>query len=113
MVQEEPWTLRPSSSAPRPTTEASTRLTRGSSASPTSLRARIGWSEFPQVWAKTLGALTAWLWHRVERADDTWPRRLVWCLPMRVLVEQTEAEARTVLARLGRRWNGRDALDNA
>ncbi|MGE0756077.1 MAG: DEAD/DEAH box helicase [Pirellulaceae bacterium] len=38
---------------------------------------------------KTEGVLAAWMWHRLEQADDTWPRRLVWCLPMRVLVEQT------------------------
>lgn len=65
----------------------------------------------PTGLGKTLGALTAWLWHRVERADDTWPRRLVWCLPMRVLVEQTEAEVRNVLARLNRVWNEGDDHD--
>lgn len=56
----------------------------------------------PTGMGKTLGVLGAWLWHRVERADESWPRRLVWCLPMRVLVEQTDAEVRAVLARLGR-----------
>src|SRR5690606_34193095 len=60
----------------------------------------------PTGFGKTLGALGAWLLHRVERDDDAWPRRLVWCLPMRVLVEQTEAEVRAVLERLGRLWDG-------
>jgi CRISPR-associated endonuclease/helicase Cas3 len=38
---------------------------------------------------KTEGVLAAWGFHRLQRSDDQWPRRLVWCLPMRVLVEQT------------------------
>lgn len=54
----------------------------------------------PTGMGKTLGVLTAWLYHRVARADDSWPRRLVWCLPMRVLVEQLHAEVGAVLARL-------------
>ena len=41
----------------------------------------------PTGFGKTLGVLSAWLWNRMERKDDSWPRRLVWCLPMRVLVE--------------------------
>ena len=53
---------------------------------------------------KTLGVLAAWGWHRVHRGDDRWPRRLVWCLPMRVLAEQTEAVVRDGLARVGRLW---------
>jgi CRISPR-associated endonuclease/helicase Cas3 len=41
---------------------------------------------------KTIGLAGAWFFHRVvlDRAD--WPRRLIWCLPMRVLVEQTLGE---------------------
>jgi CRISPR-associated endonuclease/helicase Cas3 len=46
---------------------------------------------------KTLGVGTAWAYHRLIRADELWPRRLVWCLPMRVLVEQTADELRTML----------------
>lgn len=56
----------------------------------------------PTGFGKTLGVLSAWFYNRVERADPTWPRRLVWVLPMRVLVEQTVAEARAALARAGR-----------
>ena len=49
---------------------------------------------------KTLAVLLAWAYHRQVIADPQtpWPRRLVWCLPMRVLVEQTAAEAQKVLA---------------
>lgn len=38
--------------------------------------------------------MAAWSYHRIFRADNGWPRRLVWCLPMRALVEQTEQVAR-------------------
>lgn len=58
----------------------------------------------PTGMGKTLGVLAAWAWHRIERADDAWPRRLVWCLPMRVLVEQTEVSVREALSRIGRLW---------
>jgi hypothetical protein len=43
----------------------------------------------PTGYGKTLGVLGAWTCHGVERQDDRWPRRLIWTLPMRVLVEQT------------------------
>ncbi len=62
----------------------------------------------PTGFGKTLGVLTAWLWNRVECSNDKWPRRLVWCLPMRVLVEQTESEIRNVLTAAGKLWNGDD-----
>ena len=44
---------------------------------------------------KTLGALGAWAYHRIVSPDEAnpWPRRLVYTLPMRVLVEQVHAEA--------------------
>jgi CRISPR-associated endonuclease/helicase Cas3 len=58
----------------------------------------------PTGYGKTLGVLGAWLYHRVERADERWPRRLVWTLPMRVLVEQTASEVRACLDRLGLLW---------
>ncbi|MEX1040798.1 MAG: CRISPR-associated helicase Cas3' [Pirellulaceae bacterium] len=48
----------------------------------------------PTGLGKTEGVLAAWSFHRVLRANDLWPRRLVWCLPMRVLVEQTAQIAR-------------------
>lgn len=58
----------------------------------------------PTGFGKTLGVLGAWLYHRVEQQDDRWPRRLVWTLPMRVLVEQTAEEVRKCLDRLGLLW---------
>jgi CRISPR-associated endonuclease/helicase Cas3 len=58
----------------------------------------------PTGYGKTLGVLAAWLYHRVERSDDRWPRRLVWVLPMRVLVEQTAEEVQRCLTRLGLLW---------
>lgn len=60
----------------------------------------------PTGMGKTFGALAAWSWHRLQRGDDAWPRRLVWCLPMRVLVEQTEAAIRQAFDSLGLLWDG-------
>lgn len=51
-------------------------------------RARL--VRIPTGFGKTAGVTLAWLWNRVERKNDAWPRRLVLCLPMRTLVEQTE-----------------------
>lgn len=62
----------------------------------------------PTGFGKTLGILSAWLWHRVHLKNDAWPRRLLWCLPMRVLVEQTEREVRQVLEAAGVLWSGED-----
>lgn len=59
----------------------------------------------PTGFGKTFGVLGAWLYHRVVRGDERWPRRLIWTLPMRVLVEQTEAEVRQVLEAVGLLWN--------
>ena len=47
----------------------------------------------PTGLGKTAAVLAAWLW-RVSQSDPSTPRRLVYCLPMRTLVEQTEAVAR-------------------
>lgn len=44
----------------------------------------------PTGFGKTAGVTLAWLWNRVRQKNDAWPRRLVLCLPMRTLVEQTE-----------------------
>ncbi len=60
----------------------------------------------PTGFGKTLGVFGAWAWHRVHRSDNEWPRRLIWCLPMRVLVEQVEAEIRAALDRLDLLWSG-------
>ena len=55
----------------------------------------------PTGFGKTAGVVVAWLRHRVSRKDDRWPRRLVFCLPMRVLVEQTERTVKDWLTRAG------------
>ncbi len=60
----------------------------------------------PTGFGKTLGVLSVWLWHRVANSRESWPRRLVWCLPMRVLVEQTEEECRSALRKSGLLWEG-------
>ena len=60
----------------------------------------------PTGFGKSHGVLAAWIWRRVLLREDGWPRRLVWCLPMRVLVEQLEADARMSLDRLGLLWEG-------
>lgn len=58
----------------------------------------------PTGFGKTAGTVLAWLWHRVVCKNDHWPRRLVFCLPMRVLAEQVEANVQAWLATLGRLW---------
>ncbi len=44
--------------------------------------------EVPTGLGKTAGVIVAWMYKRLRNDPDT-PRRLVYCLPMRVLVEQT------------------------
>lgn len=56
--------------------------------------------DVPTGLGKTAGTVMAWLWNRVARQDPRWPRRLVYCLPMRTLVEQTVSEARLWISRL-------------
>jgi CRISPR-associated endonuclease/helicase Cas3 len=61
----------------------------------------------PTGFGKTAGTVLTWLWHRGMQQNPAWPRRLVYCLPMRVLVEQTEAEVRAWLQEEGLLWDGR------
>lgn len=64
--------------------------------------------DVPTGMGKTAAVILAWLWKRgwrngmreAEVLHDT-PRRLVLCLPMRVLVEQTEENVRAWLCNLG------------
>ena len=51
----------------------------------------------PTGLGKTEAVLGAWAWNRLVRRDSTWPQRLVWCLPMRVLVQQSLAVAQKFL----------------
>lgn len=55
----------------------------------------------PTGFGKTAGVAIAWLFNRVHRKDDAWPRRLILCLPMRTLVEQTHREVAGWLERAG------------
>ena len=65
----------------------------------------------PTGLGKTAAVVLAWMWNRVARSDreqrDPWPRRLVYCLPMRTLVEQTESEVKKWLGPL--LWDGKPA----
>jgi len=49
--------------------------------------------DIPTGLGKTAGVVLAWLWNCIVLEHSVWPRRLVYCLPMRTLVEQTEREA--------------------
>ncbi len=53
----------------------------------------------PTGFGKTAGVTIAWLWNRVVRGGNDWPRRIVLCLPMRTLVEQTERAVKEWLQR--------------
>ena len=61
---------------------------------------------------KTEAVILGWLYSKFEHPDsavrESEPRRLIYCLPMRTLVEQTEARARKWLDRLG--WSDRVGL---
>ena len=48
--------------------------------------------DIPTGMGKTAAVTIAWLWNRVVLKNPNWPRRLVYCLPMRTLVEQTRDE---------------------
>ena len=57
--------------------------------------------EIPTGLGKTAAVVLAWLYKRTVLNDAETPRRLIYCLPMRVLVEQTEASIRCWLENLG------------
>ena len=61
----------------------------------------------PTGLGKTAAVVLAWLWNVLRRAQNgspasqaNWPRRLVYCLPMRTLVEQTEDEVKKWIGNL-------------
>ncbi len=54
----------------------------------------------PTGLGKTAGVVIAWLWKRLQE-PEIFPKRLVYCLPMRVLVEQTNAEVKKWIGNLG------------
>src|ERR1700693_394395 len=53
----------------------------------------------PTGLGKTAGVTLGWVWRRLTEPGET-PRRLVWCLPMRTLVEQIAREAEVWMTRL-------------
>lgn len=64
--------------------------------------------DVPTGMGKTAAIMLTWVWKRgwregahAEKPDRDTPRRLVYCLPMRVLVEQTRANVETWLKNLG------------
>jgi CRISPR-associated endonuclease/helicase Cas3 len=67
--------------------------------SPRPYQSRLAEQDWPETriiptgFGKTAAVFAAWLWKR-SRTDPDTPRRLVYCLPMRTLVEQTEAVAK-------------------
>lgn len=75
--------------------------------------------DVPTGLGKTAAAVLAWVWRRrfaAKKVRDKTPRRLVYCLPMRVLVEQTYAEVLCWLERLGMlagtaKWDAYDSAD--
>lgn len=79
---------------------------KGESPIPYPYQQRLSEGEFPDVLniptglGKTAAVTLAWLWRRRMQQQDDMPRRLIWCLPMRVLVEQTHSNIRNWLERL-------------
>ena len=65
--------------------------------------------DVPTGLGKTAAVVLAWLWNRVlqpdERARAKWPRRLVYCLPMRTLVEQTRDNVQKWLVELAKKYS--------
>ncbi|TXL69593.1 CRISPR-associated helicase Cas3' [Vineibacter terrae] len=51
----------------------------------------------PTGFGKTAAVLAAWLW-KIGKRDPGTPQRLIYCLPMRTLVEQTEVAAKEWIA---------------
>lgn len=54
----------------------------------------------PTGCGKTAAVVLAWLWNRIKLQRSDWPRRLVYCLPMRTLVEQTRGNVQQWLRSL-------------
>lgn len=55
--------------------------------------------KIPTGMGKTAAIVLAWLYKRLSNESHT-PRRLIYCLPMRVLVEQTQSNARQWIEKL-------------
>jgi hypothetical protein len=55
---------------------------------------RIETHQHPYGLRQDRRVVLAWLWNRVTLGRGDWPRRLIYCLPMRTLVEQTRDSVR-------------------
>jgi CRISPR-associated endonuclease/helicase Cas3 len=70
----------------------------------------------PTGLGKTAAVVLAWLWNRVVQPDEearkTWPHRLVYCLPMRTLVEQTQSSVRMWVEKLAREYPNAELASN-
>ena len=77
----------------------------GEDTSPDYWQQRFATDEWPEILiaptgsGKTAGITLGWVVHRL-RAPETTPCRLVWCLPMRTLVDQTAKAVKQWLGRL-------------
>jgi CRISPR-associated endonuclease/helicase Cas3 len=65
--------------------------------------------DVPTGLGKTAAVILAWLWNR-QQTNSAWPRRLVYCLPMRTLVEQTAGEAEKWIVSLAKNGLIHDTL---
>ena len=91
------------------------RVALGAEARPDDWQRALMDEEWPQVLiaptgsGKTAAVTLGWVAHRL-RAPDTTPRRLVWCLPMRTLVEQTADSVKGWFGRLAAVASGAGVL---
>jgi len=51
----------------------------------------------PAGLGKIAAVVLAWLWYRVELKNADWPRRLIYCLPMRTLIHDLNVSTGVVL----------------
>ena len=87
----------------------------GAEAQPDAWQQALMDEEWPQVLiaptgsGKTAAVTLGWAAHRLRSPGST-PRRLVWCLPMRTLVEQTASDIKGWFGRLMKEVDGSNAL---
>lgn len=60
--------------------------------------------KIPTGAGKTASVVISWLWKRKFSGQEDVPRRLVYCLPMRVLVEQTISEIKSWIENLSKEY---------
>ena len=102
-LRSEPFAMAPTLSHPGCRRLFSTAM--GRSAEPYEWQRALAEGDWPEVLiaptgaGKTAGVTLGWLYRRLVNPDAT-PARLVWCLPMRTLVDQTAGEIRRWVARL-------------